>query len=721
MSSDVLILVVSAACNFLLSAFVLFRSPKSTINRVFALFGVSVITWTTFNYLADHVVSHSLVFTRLTLAFGVCIGASLLALSYIFPRSIKVSKRRLYAVYIFSFTTFCLCLSPYFVASVVNTGSRAELTTGALYPVFIVYLLLTLSLVIRNYTRQFKQGTTVERNQIRLFLIGIIVYSVFAIGSNVILPLISQDWSSSSYGPIFTVPFIAITAYAMIKHGLFDVRLVVARSIAYVLTLLTISTIFVLVAFGFLSRILGTGSLSIVQQVLYIVIAVVIALSFQSVKSFFDRITRSIFYRDAYDPQAFLDQLNKILVSTIDLELLLNNSGKVIESNLKAAFCLFVVEGVESGERRISTDTKLEISKADIESIKRHMAKRRKRIVVSDNLEGEQEFQRLLSSNNVAIVAKMVNTSSSASHNVGYLLLGVKRSGNLYNKQDVRMVDIVVNELVIATQNAMRFEEIQNFNLTLQEKVDDATRKLRKTNEKLRQLDETKDDFISMASHQLRTPLTSVKGYVSMVLDGDAGKVSSQQQKLLDQAFISSQRMVYLIADLLNVSRLKTGKFVIEAKPTNLAEVVESEMEQLKETAKGRGLKLEYKQPKAFPSLNLDETKIRQVIMNFTDNAIYYTPSGGTITVNLEDKPESVELTVVDNGIGVPKAEQHHLFNKFYRAGNAKKARPDGTGLGLFMAQKVVVAQGGAIIFHSEENKGSTFGFSFPKAKLLVK
>jgi signal transduction histidine kinase len=242
---------------------------------------------------------------------------------------------------------------------------------------------------------------------------------------------------------------------------------------------------------------------------------------------------------------------------------------------------------------------------------------------------------------------------------------------------------------------------------------------LRKANERLKELDQTKDDFISMASHQLRTPLTSVKGYVSMVLEGDVGKISTKQKELLDQAFISSQRMVYLIADLLNVSRLKTGKFIIEAKPTNLADVVEGEIRQLIETAKGRGLKLTYQKPTAFPTLMLDDTKIRQVIMNFADNAIYYTPSGGHIAVSLEDKGESIEFTVSDNGIGVPKSEQHHLFGKFYRAGNAKKARPDGTGLGLFMAKKVVVAQGGAIIFRSEEGKGSTFGFNFAKKPLL--
>lgn len=298
------------------------------------------------------------------------------------------------------------------------------------------------------------------------------------------------------------------------------------------------------------------------------------------------------------------------------------------------------------------------------------------------------------------------------------LLIGAKKDGGEYLPSDISVISSAVNEFALTLENALQFEEIQNFAETLQAKVDDATRKLRRTNEKLKALDETKDEFISMASHQLRTPLTSVKGYVSMVLEEDAGKINKQQRKLLDQAFVSSQRMVYLIADLLNVSRLRTGKFVIEAKPTNLADVIEGEVSQLVETAKARDLTLTYHKPKDFPVLSLDETKTRQVIMNFVDNAIYYTPSGGHITINLEDKGKTIEYTVVDDGIGVPKSEQHHLFSKFYRAGNAKKARPDGTGLGLFMAKKVIVAQGGAVIFHSEEGKGSTFGFSFPKAKL---
>jgi signal transduction histidine kinase len=292
---------------------------------------------------------------------------------------------------------------------------------------------------------------------------------------------------------------------------------------------------------------------------------------------------------------------------------------------------------------------------------------------------------------------------------VALLVVGFTSPIEQLTESDTKLMDRLSESIGVALDNKLLFEENQY-----------VLRQLKVTNAKLRELDEAKDDFISMASHQLRTPLTSIKGYTSMVLEGDAGKITPQQKKLLTQAFFSSQRMVYLIADLLNVSRLRTGKFVIEPGPVNLADVVEQELAQLTETATSRNLTLTFKKPKKFPEIMLDETKTRQVIMNFSDNAIYYTPAGGKIEVQLVETPTSVELRVVDNGIGVPRSEQKHLFTKFYRAGNARQARPDGTGLGLFMAKKVVIAQGGAIIFDSKPGKGSTFGFSFSKTKLAV-
>ncbi len=291
---------------------------------------------------------------------------------------------------------------------------------------------------------------------------------------------------------------------------------------------------------------------------------------------------------------------------------------------------------------------------------------------------------------------------------VGVLLVGMLEQPDVVSPDEQALLERLSEAVGVAIDNKLLSEENKR-----------VLKKLKLSNDKLKALDQAKDEFISMASHQLRTPLTSVKGYLSMLAEGDAGELNETQSRFVDQAFISSQRMVYLIADLLNVSRLKTGKFVIEAKPMYLPDVVESEIAQLTETVKARGLTMVFDKPATFPVLLLDEIKIRQVIMNFADNAIYYTPKG-KITIKLTQTAKSVEFSVTDTGIGVPKVEQHHLFTKFYRAGNARKSRPDGTGLGLYMAKKVIVAQGGALLFKTQEGKGSTFGFTFSKDKLKV-
>lgn len=287
---------------------------------------------------------------------------------------------------------------------------------------------------------------------------------------------------------------------------------------------------------------------------------------------------------------------------------------------------------------------------------------------------------------------------------VGILAIGFTGALESFGASERLLLERLTEAVGIALDNKLLFEENQQ---VLQE--------LKKANSRLKELDQTKDEFISIASHQLRTPLTTIKGYLSMVLEGDVGPVTQDERKMIQQAFDGADRMVYLISDLLNVSRLQSGKFAIVNNPTDLAKVVESEFNLQKGVAAQRQLNLTLKKPDTLPLFNLDETKIRQVVMNFLDNAIYYTPAGGSIEVELALTDESINYTVTDNGLGVPEAEKAHLFSKFYRAGNAKKMRPDGTGIGLFMAKKVIDAQGGSIIFKSEEGKGSTFGFSLPR------
>ena len=203
-----------------------------------------------------------------------------------------------------------------------------------------------------------------------------------------------------------------------------------------------------------------------------------------------------------------------------------------------------------------------------------------------------------------------------------------------------------------------------------------------------------------------------------MVLEGDAGKITPTQRRLLGEAFTSSERMVHLISDFLNVSRLQTGKFVIDAAEVSLADLVSEEVSALKATAETRSLKLKFRKPSHFPVLYLDEGKLRQVVMNFIDNAIFYSVDHSVITITLKIEDGDAVLEINDTGIGVPVEEQEHLFTKFFRAENARRQRPDGTGIGLFLAKKVITAHGGSMVFASVEGQGSTFGFRLPIKKL---
>jgi signal transduction histidine kinase len=322
----------------------------------------------------------------------------------------------------------------------------------------------------------------------------------------------------------------------------------------------------------------------------------------------------------------------------------------------------------------------------------------------------------MLDSHHIALVLPMTKDNII----VGYLFLG-DRLNSRYTHRDIQALLTIADELTITIQNALSVQEIRSLNESLQHRVDVATKELRSSNIMLMRLDKTKDDFISMASHQLRTPLTSIKGYISMVREGDAGKITKSQDQLLEEAFKSSERMVHLINDFLNLSRMQTGKFQIDRRPVDLSKVIQQEIASLVTTADSHKLSFAYKAPKNFPILDLDEDKIRQVIMNFSDNAIDYSPEGTNIKVKLTLEAKYAVFTITDTGIGVPRAEQSQLFSKFYRASNARKQRPDGTGVGLYLAKTVIEAHGGKVIFESTENKGSTFGFKLPIDKLRTR
>lgn len=713
---SLLILGVVAFCNIALGFLVLQRAYNNRSNQAFFAFVMSLTAWTITNFLTDNVqnLTISLWSARFANFFAILSVATFWIFTGIFATQRKSSfiKR----VLLISSPALVISLTPLGIQNVTSVTSAANQIIGPLYFVVVATLIIAFIAGILDLVRGYRHTTDkYKRKSLLLMIYGTALTFAFAVVTNIFLPIAFDSWDISRLGPIFTLILTTVVAYGIIRHRLFDVRPVISRVIAYSTSLLVIVFIYSIGAFLVATNILD-ANIESKEVIIFALFSVIVALLFQPLKRFFDKVTNKVFYQEAYDSQEVINTVNSVLVTTLNLEYLLSSTSKIIEKEVKATYVDFYLAQKASIEFHLAGSNTRIFASDEWAKLAEALSENDEKIISLTQEDLDKTFAENMHSLNIECVIRMMANNE----NVGFLIIGPKKNGNAFSNQDLRLFEIIADEVAIAVQNALRFEEISQFNVTLQQKIDDATRLLQKSNEKLKALDEAKDEFISMASHQLRTPLTSVKGYLSMLMEGDAGPINDQQKTFLDQAFLSSQRMVYLIADLLNVSRLKTGKFLIETGPTYLPDVVESEIAQLHETAKARGLKMVFHKPDSFPTLNLDETKIRQVIMNFADNAIYYTPHGGKITLNLKENDQSIEFTVHDTGIGVPKSEQHHLFTKFYRAGNAKKARPDGTGLGLFMAKKVVVAQGGAIIFNTEEGKGSTFGFSFPRERVEI-
>jgi signal transduction histidine kinase len=716
-------LILLAFANFIFSAAVTIRDHKNINNIAFSIFSLSIALWVVgiAGFLKSNKESIAYGWAQLYYLAPVFIALAGVTFANTFPNQLTLKN---ISTQIFAFSFIPVAMILLFVPNLMMKGVvyhswgkeiSLYLPTYALYSLFIIS---SFSYTLFVFHNKAKTLSGLYSRQADLFFKGVTIAALFGVLFNLIFPLFG-NYRYIEIGPMFTSIIVAVVGYSMVRNRMFDLRLFIARAITYTISILVLSTVYGFIIFG-IAHIVLKINLPLGTQTILSLATGIAGLFFGHVKSSFDDLTTSLFYRDSYDAQAFLDRFNKVLVSTFKLTPLIRAILHLIEDNLKPTYSLLGIKESSDIPRRIlGTTGHPDFDEEDINYVRSITPHMNRKLIVTDLLEYQySDLQRTLQQKNVSIIARLAR--SNKEEGIGYLVLGPKKSGNAYSSQDLKILEIVANELVVAIQNALHTEEIEKFNLTLQERVKNATGRLRLTNEKLKSLDEAKDDFVSMASHQLRTPLTSVKGNISLVLDGDAGEINSQQRQLLEAAFTSSQRMVFLIADLLNVSRLKTGKFIIERAPVNLADVIEEEVNQLIDTALSRQLTLTYKKPENITELMLDDTKTRQVIMNFIDNAIYYTPAGGRIDVVLSETASVVECRVIDNGIGVPKSEQRHLFTKFFRAVNARKARPDGTGLGLFMAKKIIASEGGAIIFESVEGKGSTFGFSFPKAQLAV-
>lgn len=225
-----------------------------------------------------------------------------------------------------------------------------------------------------------------------------------------------------------------------------------------------------------------------------------------------------------------------------------------------------------------------------------------------------------------------------------------------------------------------------------------------------KRLDQAKTEFVSLASHQLRAPIATIKWLADMLLSGDIGALSEKQRDYLTRIFNVNHEMVDLVDTLLNVSRIEIGTLAIDIQSTNVAELCRSILLELAPQIEKKNLRMVEEYGGLFEDIQSDPKLLRIVIHNLVSNAVKYTPDGGTITITLDNSGGEKHIIVTDTGLGIPRDEQNRLFTKLFRASNVRReSTSQGTGLGLYLVQSLMQTLGGSISFVSEENKGSRF------------
>ena len=278
---------------------------------------------------------------------------------------------------------------------------------------------------------------------------------------------------------------------------------------------------------------------------------------------------------------------------------------------------------------------------------------------------------------------------------LGAIMLSLNRDYETLSSFEKESIKSFVNMIALALEKAYLYKELED------------------ANTQLRELDRQKDELLSIVSHQLATPVSSVKWYLEMLLDGDIGELKKEQKDHVNTAYGVTTELTDLVSMILDVSRIQLGKMKIEAQELDLNTFFKEILDIIVPKATEKNVHFEYKVSENLPKTLLDKRYTKMTIENLLSNAVKYTPANGTVNFLVEVRNDSLYCEVKDTGCGIPKSDQDKIFGKLFRASNVRNT-VDGNGFGLYIAKGAIESQGGKIWFESQEGKGTTFFIELP-------
>ncbi len=704
-----LVTILTVVINSFLGAFVYFRNPQNSQNKAFLLLIISLVGWiiTLFLYYSISEPNSLLFIGRLNFAFTYPIGIFFYRFILLFPTYSPRPGRVLnYIIGIFSvIMTLVALLTPFVDKEEIAHGSDRTVVYGDLWPIFIMGFISILIFGIAILIIKIRRLAGVRRTQLILLLLGFLLLLISGIITNVLLPSFGI-FSFQQLGPLSTIFFVGFTSYAIVKHKLMNLRFVLIKSVAYSL-LISIIIIIYTVAIYWIAHSVFNSDIQAPSIIVSAVITIAIAFSFNPIKEFLTRKTERLFYKKSYSSHQLLSALSTVLATNFGVEDLATQTLKEIMGEIKISKGAFYV---------YSKDNELfapyAIGYKDLELLDKETARfllESEKSLIAQEDEDEGELKKALVGHDIFILSILKIQGNPT----GILVFSEKLTGQAYTEEDIEVIEIFSSELAIALENAKAYEEIRQFNITLESKVEKATKELRSANEHLMEVDRMKDEFVSLASHELRTPMTAVNGFVDMMLDGNYGKVSGELKEPLSYIAQSTQRLIELVNDMLNISRIEAGRMEFSLEQIAIKDVCDEVVKTLLPVAKEKHIDLR-SEVKIDDKVQGDSNKTKQILNNLIGNSLKFTQKG-SITLTCEKKKDLISVFVSDTGSGIDSKDHEKLFGKFNQINSQKEGKIQGTGLGLYLSRAIIRKMGGDIwLEKSELGRGSVFAFSLP-------
>lgn len=705
-----ILLALIALINLFFTLLVYLRNPKNRINSSFAVFIINATFWPLFIMLFRSATNYS---SGLLWAKTIYITGSIVPILFLFF-SHTITKKPFYL----SLRLILISITLYFIGTILGSqlliqdvtlmAQNNSIVLGPLYVTWMIYYVALMAWGTILLWHKYKAVTGYDKAQLRFILIAILFPTIGGIPFNFILPFFN-NFQLIYLGPLFLTAMIATIAYAILKQRFLDIRLVISRSIAFSLLLLTLGFFYVSSILALSTFLFADNHISFEYLLLSTILSVISAITFQPLRQRFENFTNHLFYKEAYISELLLERMGEILRSTLSFHTLLKSVVYELKDTIKSKSTWFIINQKQTDKYdKIGYGEDFSITSHTIFNLK-NICQNNSLIIFEELNEGpEKDFLREF---NISVLIPLRVKESLH----GFMIMREKSSGDIFSDQDINILEILAPQLSIAIQNAKSYEEISQFNQTLKIEIDKATSELKQANQHLKHLDELKDEFVFVATHELKNPVTALRGYLSLLQEGVYGQVPSSFQEPLNQMQSSNQQLVDLVNDLLQIARSETKTVTIKTEPTDIVPIIKSVIQNLNPSAKLKNLNLIYHAENTLPQIKADSQRVTEIMNNLISNAIKYSNKGDIeITHSIEDK--FLTTKVKDHGVGISPKDQSKLFTRFFRVEEEVIKGIPGTGLGLFIVKQLIEKMEGTITLDSQKNLGSTFTFRLPLA-----